>query len=51
MSANSGPLQVKASGGIYSREDLNRMVDAGASRIGTSAGLDIIKGRKANTDY
>ena len=51
MSANSGPLKVKASGGIYSREDLNRMVDAGASRIGTSAGLDIIKGRKANTDY
>ena len=29
MSANSGPLKVKASGGIYSREDLNRMVDAG----------------------
>jgi len=51
MSANSGPLKVKASGGIYSREDLNRMVDAGASRIGTSAGLDIIKGRQANTDY
>jgi len=51
MSANSGPLQVKASGGIYSREDLNRMVDAGASRIGTSAGLDIIKGRQSNTDY
>lgn len=51
MSANSGPLKVKASGGIYSREDLNRMVDAGASRIGTSAGLDIIKGRQAKTDY
>jgi deoxyribose-phosphate aldolase len=51
MSQNAGPLQVKASGGIYSREDLDKMVDAGASRIGTSAGVEIIKGKKANTDY
>ena len=51
MSQNSGPLKVKASGGIYSREDLEKMVDAGASRIGTSAGLEIIMGEKANTDY
>ena len=51
MSLNAGPLKVKASGGIYSREDLEKMVDAGASRIGTSAGLEIIKGEKANTDY
>tara|TARA_R100001443_G_scaffold1134_1_gene4394 strand:- start:1016 stop:1822 length:807 start_codon:yes stop_codon:yes gene_type:complete len=51
MSINAGPLKVKASGGIYSREDLEKMVDAGASRIGTSAGLEIIKGEKANTDY
>ena len=51
MSQNAGPLQVKASGGIYSREDLNKMVDAGASRVGTSAGLEIIRGEIANTDY
>ena len=51
MKSNAGPLQVKASGGIYSREDLNKMIDAGASRIGTSAGVEIIKGKKANTDY
>jgi len=51
MSLNAGPLKVKASGGIYSREDLEKMVDAGASRIGTSAGLEIIKGEKADTDY
>ena len=51
MSINAGPLKVKASGGIYSREDLEKMVDAGASRIGTSAGLEIIKGEEANTDY
>jgi deoxyribose-phosphate aldolase len=51
MSQNAGPLKIKASGGIYSREDLEKMVDAGASRIGTSAGLEIIRGEKANTDY
>ena len=51
MSQNAGPLQVKASGGIYSREDLYKMVDAGASRVGTSAGLEIVRGEKANTDY
>ena len=51
MAANAGPLKVKASGGIYSREDLDSMVDAGASRIGTSAGVEIIKGERADTDY
>ena len=51
MSANAGPLKVKASGGIYSREDLNNMLDAGASRVGTSAGVEIIRGETANTDY
>ena len=51
MSLNAGPLKVKASGGIYSREDLEKMLDAGASRIGTSAGLEIIKGEISDTDY
>tara|TARA_R110001583_G_scaffold60098_1_gene178809 strand:+ start:1060 stop:1857 length:798 start_codon:yes stop_codon:yes gene_type:complete len=51
MAANAGPLKVKASGGIYSREDLEKMVDAGASRIGTSSGLEIIRGEKSNSDY
>jgi len=51
MSINAGPLKVKASGGIYSREDLEKMVDAGASRIGTSAGIEIINGGEADTDY
>ena len=51
MSSNAGPLMVKASGGIYSREDLEKMVDAGASRVGTSAGLEIIQGGESNTDY
>ena len=51
MSQNAGPLKVKASGGIYSREDLEKMVDAGASRIGTSSGVEIIRGEESETDY
>jgi len=52
MSAHAGPLKVKASGGIYSREDLEKMVDAGASRIGTSAGVEILKGGgETDKDY
>lgn len=51
MSANAGPLKVKASGGIYNREDLDNMLDAGASRVGTSAGVEIIRGKTSNTDY
>lgn len=51
MSKNAGPLQVKASGGIYSKDDLNRMVSAGASRIGTSAAKEIMLGQKTNKDY
>jgi deoxyribose-phosphate aldolase len=36
-------LGVKASGGIRSLADLERMVEAGASRIGTSSGTKIIQ--------
>jgi deoxyribose-phosphate aldolase len=36
-------MGVKASGGIRNREDLERMVAAGANRIGTSAGVEIVK--------
>lgn len=36
-------LQIKASGGIKTKEDLKAMVDAGANRIGTSAGVALIK--------
>jgi len=52
MKSNSGPLQVKASGGIYSKEDAQKMIDAGATRLGTSAAKDIMKGNKIEkTDY
>jgi deoxyribose-phosphate aldolase len=36
-------LEVKASGGVRSLADLQKMVAAGATRIGTSSGIKIIK--------
>lgn len=40
-----GPdVGVKAAGGIHSFEDLTEMVRAGASRIGASAGVQIVQG-------
>ena len=39
-----GPLLgVKASGGIRTHEDAASMIEAGATRIGTSAGVEIVK--------
>ena len=39
-------MGVKASGGIRSLQDLETMVEAGASRIGASSGVAIMKGLK-----
>ena len=42
-----GPhLGVKASGGVRSLEDLEKMVKAGANRIGTSGGVKIMSGEQ-----
>ena len=38
-------MQVKASGGVRTREDFDKMVAAGATRIGASAGVKIIEGK------
>lgn len=39
-----GPsLGVKASGGIRTKQDMEAMVEAGADRIGTSKGVDLVK--------
>ena len=51
MSQNAGPLKVKASGGIYSKEDVLDMINAGASRIGTSAAKEIMLGKQTDKDY
>lgn len=42
---------VKASGGVRSLEDLNKMVDAGATRIGASSGVKIIEGGTSQSSY
>lgn len=46
MRANVPPtMQVKASGGVRTREDFDKMVAAGATRIGASAGVKIVEGK------
>lgn len=44
-------LEVKASGGVRSLEDFEKMIEAGATRIGASAGVQIIEGLDSNSDY
>lgn len=42
---------VKASGGIRSLEDMNTMIQAGASRIGASSGASIMEGSRSESSY
>lgn len=42
LKRHAGPLKVKASGGVRTRDDALRMIDAGADRLGTSAGVAIL---------
>lgn len=52
MRETVGPdLGVKASGGIRSYEDVKTMIDNGATRIGASAGVKILKGESSDSDY
>lgn len=52
MRETVGPdLGVKASGGVRSLEDLQAMIDAGATRIGASSGVQIMQGLTSNSDY
>lgn len=44
-------LEVKASGGVRSIEDMMAMIDAGATRIGTSSGVILMQGNKAEGSY
>lgn len=49
MRQTVGPdMGVKASGGVRSIEDAQAMIDAGATRLGTSNGVDIMKGNVAD---
>jgi deoxyribose-phosphate aldolase len=46
LAAVEGSLSVKASGGIRTWETAQRMIEAGASRLGTSSGVAIIQGAR-----
>ena len=47
LRAHAGPLQVKAAGGIRTAADAQAMIDAGADRIGCSAGVAIVSAGQA----
>ncbi|MCY9516756.1 deoxyribose-phosphate aldolase [Paenibacillus apiarius] len=42
---------VKASGGVRSLEDMNGMIEAGATRIGASSGVQIMEGDQSSSSY
>ncbi|MDN4607061.1 deoxyribose-phosphate aldolase [Sporosarcina highlanderae] len=47
-----GPeMGVKASGGVRSFEDMQKMINAGATRIGASSGVKIMQGLQSDSDY
>jgi len=43
MKANGKGKQIKAAGGVRTREDLDQMIAAGATRIGTSNGVTLLQ--------
>lgn len=42
---------VKASGGVRNLEDMNKMIEAGATRIGASSGVKILEGGHSTANY
>lgn len=47
-----GPrMGIKASGGVRTKEDAELMIAHGATRIGASASVAILKGQKSTSDY
>ncbi|SEG50230.1 deoxyribose-phosphate aldolase [Paenibacillus sp. UNC499MF] len=52
MRKTVGPdVGVKASGGVRSLEDMNGMIEAGATRIGASSGVKIMEGGQSASSY
>lgn len=52
MAKTVGPgIGVKASGGVRNLADAEAMLQAGATRLGTSAGVAIAQGLNSRTDY
>jgi deoxyribose-phosphate aldolase len=44
-------IMVKASGGVRDQQTAKAMIEAGATRIGASAGIEICKGIKSDSNY
>lgn len=52
MRQTVGPhMGIKASGGVRNLVMMNKMIEAGATRIGASAGVDIVTGKKGTSNY
>ncbi len=52
MRKTVGPdLGVKASGGVRDLETMQAMINAGATRIGTSSGVKLVQNQKIDSDY
>lgn len=52
MRQTVGPdMGVKASGGVHNLEEAKAMIDAGATRLGVSAGVAIMEGLTSNDSY
>jgi deoxyribose-phosphate aldolase len=51
MARHAGGLKVKAAGGIRTWDDAVNMLDAGADRLGCSAGVAILRGGEAAASY
>ncbi|MDX8361007.1 MULTISPECIES: deoxyribose-phosphate aldolase [Bacillaceae] len=52
MRKTVGPnIGVKASGGVRNLQDADAMTEAGATRIGTSSGVKLVKGEESTTSY
>jgi len=46
-----GSTLIKAAGGISSSDDLNKIIDLGADRIGTSRGVSLMEGSETKEGY
>ena len=44
-------MKVKAAGGVRTYDDMVKIVEAGADRIGTSAGCSLVEGKTSKSDY
>ncbi|QOS82768.1 deoxyribose-phosphate aldolase [Paenibacillus sp. JNUCC31] len=52
MRRTVGPdIGVKASGGVRSLEDMQKLIEAGATRIGASSGVKIMQGQQSTSTY